>query len=104
MADNELRLKDLKLHFEKAQLGFHQRISELEQEKDGLETKLKKIEEEGQTAKELNEYETLVKMNELKSNNERLKEESKKEIQKLREEYERSIAELKAEHASVREI
>lgn len=62
---------------------------------------MKKQEEESQSAKEMIEYDLLMKINELKGNNERLKEESKKEVQKLREEYERSILELKGAHVNV---
>ena len=93
--ENEIRLKELTLHFEKAQLGFNQTLNDLEQEKAAFEVKLRRADEERMQAKELNDYELLVKTNELKMSNEREKEEHRKEVQKLKESYDKSIQELK---------
>jgi len=93
--ENEIRLKELTLHFEKAQMGFNQTLNDLEQEKAAFEVKLRRADEERMQAKELNDYELLVKTNELKMSNEREKEEHRKEVQKLKESYDKSIQELK---------
>jgi len=90
-----LRLKELTLHFEKAQMGFNQALSDLEQEKVALETKLRRVDEEKMQIKELNDYEMLVKVNELKMGSEREKEEHRKELQKMKENYDKTIQEMK---------
>ena len=93
--ENEMRIKELTLHFEKAQMGFNQALNDLEQEKTALEARLRKADEERMQAKELNDYEMLVKTNELKKSNEREKEEHRKELHKLKESYDKSIQEMK---------
>lgn len=90
------------MHFEKAQMGFNQAVNDLEQEKTTLENKIKRMEEDKQQSKELGDYETLVKMNELKINTEKLKEEHKKEFQKAKETYEKTLQELKSTYDTVR--
>ena len=94
-------MKELSLHFEKAQLGFNQAINELEQEKASLETKIKRLEEEKQQSRELNDYELIVRVNELKMNNEKAKDEYKRDLQKVKETYEKTLQDLKQTHETV---
>jgi len=104
MNENEMRVKELTLHFEKAQLGFNQAANDLDQEKSVLESKVKRLEEERLQHRELSDYEILVKTNELKMGNEREKEEHRKELQKAKETYDKSIQELKITFENERRI
>ena len=101
MNENEMRVKELTLHFEKAQLGYNQAVSDLDQEKSVLESKVKRLEEERLQHRELSDYEILVKTNELKMGNEREKEEHRKDLQKFKETYDKSIQELKLTYENV---
>jgi len=101
MNENEIRVKELTLHFEKAQLNFNQAVSDLDQEKSVLESKVKRLEEEKFQHRELSDYEILVKTNELKMGNEREKEEHRKELQKIKDTYDKSIQELKLTYENV---
>jgi len=104
MNENEMRVKELTLHFEKAQLGFNQAVNDLDQEKSVLESKVKRLEEERLQHRELSDYEILVKTNELKMGNEREKEEHRKDLQKIKETYDKSIQELKLTFENERRV
>ena len=79
-----------------------QNFKDLQSEKFGLESVVRKYEDEKKQNKELYDYEASLKMNELKNAYEKLKEDHRKELDHLNAEYDKSLKDLKAIYESVR--
>ena len=102
MADTELLYKELKLKFERGNFEVMQDFKELQNERQNLESLVKKYEEEKKQNKDLSEYEISLKMNGLKDVNEKLREEHRQETAELTAKYEKSLKDIKIIFENVR--
>ena len=93
--------KELQLKLEKGNFDLLQSYKELQVDKSNLEGLVKKYEDEKKQNRELYDYEMHLKMNELKSMNDKLKEDHRRELESLNSEYDKSLKDLKAIYESV---
>lgn len=101
LSETELLHKELQLKFEKGNIDMVQSFRDLQNEKSNLEILLKKYEDERKQNRELYDYEMHLKMNELKSMNDKLKEDHRNELENLNAEYDKSLKDLKSIYESV---
>ena len=81
-----------------------QKCKQIENEKNDLESLVKKYEEDKRQGKELSDYELRLKISEQKAICERLKEDHRKELEHLNKEYDNSLKDLKVIYESVGSI
>ena len=94
----------MKLQFEKNHLHYNSTFNEIENEKSNLEMVIRRFEEEKRQQKDIMEYEIQLRISELKSNQERLKDEHRKEVEKISREYDKSLKDLRAIYEDEKKI